>query len=450
LTSRVDRSFSPGSDHELTWTNKDLLLDSTDTGTYRWISRDDPRATDVRALESRIAVGSIAEGLGWRNLLIRGDALHALRALSHAAPYAANIVGKVRLVYIDPPFNKGQGFGQYPDSLLHSVWLSMFRDRLLELKPLLGPMASVWVHLDDAESHRARCVLDEVFGGEAFVSTIVWQKRTTRESRAAFSNNHDYIHVYAPAGARRWKTARNNLVDRSGRARNRDGDPRGPWVDAPFTAPGFRANQQYEIVNPAGIALRPPKGRSWYATRDVYESLLQENRIWFPRRGAGAPRLKRFPEQMAGLVPFSIWGTTETGTNDDATRHLLALFPDRDAFATPKPEALMERIIHVASDEGDVLLDYFAGSGTTLAVAHKMGRRWIGVEASGTTLNDYTLPRLSMVVRGEDPGGVSRLVGWQGGGGFQVLDVAPSEPDGHRPIVDEERLSVPAAASRPG
>lgn len=418
---RMDRVSSAGLDYELTWTNKHLLLDSTEAG-YRWVERDDPRAIAPRVLERvrDVTAPGVDPLSGLPNMAIRADALHALKALADT-----DAAGRVRLCYIDPPFNTSQGYGQYPDSLRHSVWLSMLRDRLMALKPLLAPMGSVWVHLDDAEMHRARLVLDEVFGVDAFVATVVWQKRTTRESRAAFSNNHDYIHVYAPAGPRRWKSARNPLAARVDNLANRDSDPRGPWRDAPFTAPGYRVNQQYEIVTPAGVPLRPPKGRSWFATQEVYETLLRENRIWFPRNGAGSPRIKRFTEQLAGLVPFSIWGPHETGTNDDATRHMLELFPERDAFATPKPEALLQRVIHVASDPNDLVLDFFAGSGTTLSVAHKMGRQWIGVETSRDVFDAYFVPRLEAVVAGRDRGGITSSLAWNGGGGFRILGVEP-------------------------
>ena len=303
-------------------------------------------------------------------------------------------------MYIDPPFNTGQSFAQYEDALDHASWLSMFRDRLLAVRPVLAPTASVWVHLDDAEAHHARCVLDEVFGAEAFVATVIWQKRTTRESRTAFSSNHDYIHVYSPAGPKKWKTARNLLPRDPSSFRNRDKDPRGPWADAPFTAPGFRANQQYEIVNPAGISLRPPKGRSWYATEPVYRRLQEENRLWFPRGGEGLPRMKLFPHEAKGLVPFSIWTAGEVGTNDDAKRQLMGMFPHLEAFATPKPERLLERIVQIATDPGDLVLDFFAGSGTTAAVAQKLGRRWIAVERSVSTTIDYVLPRSAQ----RDPG----------------------------------------------
>lgn len=395
---------------ELTWTNKHLELRSDGDEGYCWGEPGAPCEVEVAPVA---AVGSDAVS----GHFLVGDSLDALRSLkNHSAVPAEGI----RLVYIDPPFNTGQAFAQYADSLAHSVWLSMLRDRLLAVRPLLGPTASVWLHLDDVEQHRARCVLDEVFGADAFVATVVWQKRNTRESRSAFSSNHDYIHVYAPAGPQRWKRSRNLLPKGVDSLRNRDGDPRGPWADAPFTAPGFRANQHYDIVNPAGEILRPPKGRSWYATRPVYEQLVKENRIWFPREGAGLPRIKMFPEHLRGLVPFSLWGPDEGGTNDDAKRHLMAMFPDVDAFATPKPEALLERIIHIASDPGDVVLDFFAGSATTAAVAHKMQRRWIAVERSLTTASTFSIPRLARVVAGIDVGGVTAQTGWSGGGAFAV------------------------------
>lgn len=398
---------------ELNWTNKHLELRADGVDSYRWVEASPPVDADFE----HVAVIGTDDPTG---RLVVGDSLDALRGLeAHGAVPPEG----VRVVYIDPPFNTGQAFAQYADALTHSVWLSMIRDRLLAVKPLLGPSASVWLHLDDVEQHRARCVLDEVFGADAFVATVVWQKRTTRESRSAFSSNHDYIHVYAPAGPQRWKRSRNLLPKGDGSLRNRDGDPRGPWADAPFTAPGYRANQHYDIVNPAGEVLRPPKGRSWYATRPVYEQLVRENRIWFPRDGAGLPRIKMFPEHLRGLVPFSLWGPDEGGTNDDAKRHLMAMFPDVQAFATPKPEALLERIIHIASDPGDVVLDFFAGSATTAAVAHKMQRRWIAVERSPTTASTFAVPRLAKVVAGSDRGGVTVKTGWCGGGAFAVETV---------------------------
>ncbi|QGG96683.1 site-specific DNA-methyltransferase [Actinomarinicola tropica] len=423
------------SDLELRWTNKDLELHAVGDRAYEWLSRSDERAAAPVSLREITTLGH--EDDRPSGTIVVGDALHALRALTRVPE--GHGAGGVRLVYIDPPYNTGQAFAQYADSLTHSAWLSMLRDRLVALKPLLSPLGSVWLHLDDAEQHRARCVLDEVFGPDAFVATIIWQKRTTRESRSAFSSNHDYIHVYAPAGPQKWKHSRNLLPKDPAELRNRDNDPRGPWADAPFTAPGFRANQHYAIVNPAGEVLQPPRGRSWYATQPVYERLRSENRIWFPRNGAGLPRLKLFPDQLKGLVPFSLWGPDEGGTNDDAKRHLMALFPDVEAFATPKPEQLLERIIHIGSDPGDLVVDFFGGSGTTAAVAHKMGRRWIAVERSLETVANFMIPRLTRVTRGEDSGGVTETVGWRGGGAFTVSEVAPTAGE-ERPLDWDEVL----------
>jgi adenine-specific DNA-methyltransferase len=407
-------------DIELVWPNKDQTLYASGALGYEWLTDDDKRRSEpLRSLvlETQGRVPSVFE-----NVLAVGDGMDVLDVL--ALDPAVMGTG-IRLLYIDPPFNTGKTFRQYGDSLQRAVWLSMMRDRLQAVKPHLAPNASVWVHLDDSEVHRARAIMDEVFGEAAFVASVVWQKKMSRDSRAAFSTNHDTILVYAPAGPRVWKTSRNLLIKDEGLLQNRDDDPRGPWADAPFTAPGFRANQQYDIVTPAGNTLRPPRGRSWYATQRTFDDLLAEDRIWFPKSGSGSPRLKLFAHQLRGLVPFSVWGAADTGTNDDAKRHLLELFPDREVFDTPKPESLLERIVHIATNPGDLVVDLFAGSGTTAAVAHKMRRRWIAVERSAQTVIDFTYPRLQRVVRGEDDGGISKQVSWGGGGSFKVVHVAP-------------------------
>ena len=326
----------------------------------------------------------------------------------------------------------------------------MLRDRLSALKPHLAADASIWVHLDDCEVHRARLVFDEVFGEEAFVSSVIWQKRTTRESRAAFSSNHDTILVYAPAGAKAWKASRNLLPKDASGLTNRDDDPRGPWADAPFTAPGIRPAQQYRIKTPSGRVLTPPRGRSWYATEPTFKKLLLENRIWFPKGGDGSPRLKLFNDQLRGLVPFTIWGSSETGTNDDAKRHLLSLFPTSSVFDTPKPEELIERIVHVASNEGDLVVDIFAGSGTTGAVAQKMGRRWLLAERNLHTVEKFTFPRLQAVIDGHDTGGITNALNWKGGGSFEVAYVPPKFGSGHstEDLESLERLALPLSAKR--
>jgi len=379
------------SDVELTWPNKHLTLRASGDDKYEWCATDDPRL-GVPLKVQVVDEGGISSA---DNVLVVGDGLDAVEALeSESRAFASGI----RVVYIDPPFNTQVNFRQYKDSMQRSAWLSMMRDRLAALSPHLREDASIWVHLDDAEVHRARALLDEIFGEGAFVSSIIWQKKMTRDSRAAFSSNHDTILVYAPSGPRRWKTSRNLLNKEDELLRNRDDDPRGPWSDAPFTAPGFRKAQHYDIVTPTGIVLRPPRGRSWYATEQTFKDLLGDDRIWFPRGGDGNPRIKLFAHQLRGLVPFTVWGASDIGTNDDAKRHLMALFPDKEVFDTPKPESLLERIIHIASNPGELVVDLFAGSGTTAAVAHKMRRRWITVERNVETVEEFVLPRLKAVI----------------------------------------------------
>lgn len=405
-------------DVQLVWPNKDLSLRASGQDGYEWVQPTDARLGQplkLSPLDDRAITSS-------SNVLAVGDGLDVIEALSQGTPA---FDGGIRLVYIDPPFNTQVNFRQYNDSMARSMWLSMMRDRLVALRPLLAADASVWVHLDDAEVHRARAIMDEVFGEQAFVASVIWQKKTTRDSRAAFSSNHDTLLVYAPSGPRRWKISRNLLVKDEAPLRNRDNDPRGPWADAPFTAPGYRKGQQYDIVTPAGEALRPPRGRSWYATEPTFRELLAEDRIWFPKGGSGSPRIKLFAHQLRGLVPFTVWGSADTGTNDDAKRHLLALFPEKEVFDTPKPESLIERIIHIATNPGELVVDIFGGSGTTATTAHKMHRRWILAERGPQTVLDFTVPRLERVLDGTDEGGITSTVDWKGGGDYGVVHVSP-------------------------
>jgi len=402
----------------LNWKNKHLVLRASGNHSYEWIN---PASTSSRKSTALVCLSqALPDGLS--NAVVVGDGIDAIEAIEETTDFLDD---KIRLVYIDPPFNTHADVESYCDSMNRSKWLSFLRDRLVALQPHLSEDASVWLHLDDREVHRARMILDEVFGEKAFVTSIAWQKKTTRDSRAAFSGNHDTILVYAPGGPRKWKRSRNLLPKDATELANKDNDPRGPWTDAPFTAPGFRAAQQYEIETPSGVKLSPPRGRSWYATEPTYRKLLKQNRIWFPKRGAGSPRLKLFGDQRRGLVPFTIWNSDDTGTNDDAKRHLMSLFPECPVFETPKPEQLLERIIFLASNSGELVVDLFGGSGTTAAVAHKMGRRWLLVERNVQTVIKFILPRLTAVQNGSDTNGISNAVGWKGGGSFEVAYAPP-------------------------
>ena len=426
---------------ELTWTNKHRRLLAHRNEGYEWVPPHDYRVSEVRLLRDAALVGRTrAEELrGSDNLLIRGDALNALVSLSQLPPFADEFVGRVRLAYIDPPFNTGQAFENYDDNLEHSVWLTMIRDRLVQIRRLLSEDGSVWLHLDDTQMHRARCVLDEVFGASNFVANVIWQKTYTRENRTDISIGHDNLIVYAVNKAL-WKKARNLLpASETQRSRysNPDSDPRGDWASLPVHAKaekGRRKEQFFTITLPSGRNVDPPPGRCWLYKRERYEEVVADGRIWYGEDGDSQPRLKKFwNEVQQGLVPISIWPHGEVGTTATAKNEILALFPQLTPFSTPKPEALIERIVHIASNPGDVVLDCFLGSGTTAAVAHKMGRRWIGVEWREDTVRDFALPRLRKVVEGEDRGGVTDLTGWTGGDGFRVLDVAPSmfeESDG--------------------
>ncbi|KRF44620.1 hypothetical protein ASH01_11550 [Terrabacter sp. Soil811] len=368
-----------------------------------------------------VNVGRVGEG-PVSGIVACGDGLDVIDALAAAGDLSEQ---SVKLLYIDPPFGSGKRFGHYVDTLAQSAWLSMMRDRLAAILPFLSADASIWVHLDETMSHKMRLILDDVLGEGGYVATVVWQKRLTVESRTAISVGHDPILVYAMGGPKHWKTVRNRVAGVVA-ASNRDGDPRGPWRDAPFTAPGFRPGQQYVIVNPAGVELTPSRGRSWFATEPVFRRLLQEGRIWWTKGGAGQPRMKNF-DIDALQVPGTIWGGRDVGTNDDAKRHLATLFPDASTlFDTPKPETLMARILHIGTNPGDLVVDLFAGSGSTAATAHKMGRRWITSERLKQTVETVLLPRLSHVVAGTDSGGISAATRWCGGGAFRVVTVPPT------------------------
>ena len=417
---------------ELTWTNKHRRLLAYEDGSYVWVDPSDYRVAEVRLLDDAGAVGEVGPNAdrATDNLLIRGDALNALTSLAELPEFATEYVGKVQLAYLDPPFNTQQSFLQYDDALEHSVWLTMIRDRLAQVKRLLAPTGSVWVHCDDYEQHRLRVVLDEVFGPDRFIATVVWQKRYSRDNRPAIGPVHDYIHVYAPMGGA-WKTIRNRIARdmRSARQyRNPNNDPNGPWRGIPLDVQAGHAtkSQFYEVTTPGGAVHRPSAGRAWSVTKPRLEELISEGRVYFGKDGKGKPNLVRYLKDDEGLVPWTWWPHEEVGHNDESKRELLSLFPGREPFSTPKPERLMHRIIEIGSDPGDIVLDCFLGSGTTAAVAHKLGRRWLGVEASPETVSEFAHPRLARVVEGSDSGGITEAVEWVGGGGFRSIDVAPS------------------------
>lgn len=355
------------------------------------------------------------------NLLIHGDNLLALKALE--SKYA----GTVKCVFIDPPYNTGSAFTHYDDGVEHSMWLTLIRDRLEVIRTLLAEDGSLWITIDDNEAHYLKVMCDEIFGRRSFVGNCVWQKRYARDNNSALGNAHDHILLYA-RNPDCFKAIRNKLQPDAktlAAYKNPNNDPKGAWQSISFTGAGYRPNQMYRIVGPNGREHFPPEGRHWATLEPEYERLKAEGRFWFGQDGNGVPRLIRYLSEVEGLVPSTWWTHEDVGHNDEAKKEIHSLFGKVNAFDTPKPERLLQRVIHIATNPGDLVLDSFAGSGTTGAVAHKMGRRWIMVEL-GEHCHTHIVPRLKKVVDGQDPGGITKAVNWRGGGGFRYYRLAPS------------------------
>jgi adenine-specific DNA-methyltransferase len=379
-------------------------------------------ATAPAALVVTDEVGALGEH---PNFLVHGDCLDAMAALRGDPTYD----GAVRLAYVDPPFNTGERFADFHDAMERGTWLALMADRLRAAWGLLRPDGTLWVHCDDAEQAALRVLMDDLFGRASFVATVVWQRRYSRENRRAFSTAHDYLHVFAPAG-HEWKHHRNRLPrnDRPGTWRDGDGDPRGHWSTVSLVAQGGHGtkDQFYAIALPSGRVVEPPPGSCWRVTRERFAALERDGLIWCGPDGDNVPRRKVFRGDAQGLVPSTWWTHREAGHNAEASAELRRLFPGARPFSTPKPERLMARIVAIASDPGDLVLDPFLGSGTTAAVAHKAERRWIGIESSARTLERYAEPRLRAVLEARDPGGATGALEWAGGGGFLVATCPPA------------------------
>ncbi len=359
------------------------------------------------------------------NLLVQGDCLDAMSALA-GDPGCA---GAVRLAYLDPPFNTGERSRGYHDAFERRAWTSFMCARIEAAWSLLAADGSLWVHCDDAEQATLRVMLDDLCGRAAHVATVVWQRRYSRENRRAFSRAHEYLHVVAPAGAD-WKEYRNRLArnDKPGTWRNPDDDPRGSWSTVSFVVQGGHGtpSQFYPITLPSGRTVEPPKGSCWRVTAKRFEQLVAEGLVWFGPGGDNVPRRKVFVDDAKGLVPSTWWTHAEVGHTAEANAEQRRLFHETAPFSTPKPERLMQRMLEIATDEGDLVLDPFLGSGTTAAVAHKAERRWVGIELDATTVERFAAPRLRAVVEGVDRGGVSDALGWSGGGGFVHAVATPA------------------------
>jgi adenine-specific DNA-methyltransferase len=427
-----------------------------------WIGKENRPKLEPRILledPSKSYHASVRHGKSdlFDNRLIFGDNLLALKALE------AEFAGKIKCIYIDPPYNTGSAFTQYDDGIEHSLWLSLMRDRLEILRRLLREDGSIWINIDDVEGHYLKVLCDELFGRSNFIASFVWEKDKGGRGDADVSLSHDYIHCFAKEGSV-WRKTRNTLPrteTQLGRFRNPDDDPRGPWRQGDDgTAKSGSEKNRFPVTLPSGRVVVPPKGRYWAFAESTLKTARAEGRAYFGRDGDSLPIIKRYlSEVREGVAPRTWWTADEVGTNQGAKRdHLRKLLPDIEPFATPKPEGLLQRILTIATNPGDWVLDSFAGSGTTGAVAHKMGRRWIMIEL-GDHCHTHIIPRLKKVIDGDDLGGVSvvspmkasvslckacadnlcenckELVGesskggerlWYGGGGFRYYRLAPS------------------------
>lgn len=407
-----------------------------------WVNKSQAKAA-VGAVPTHLlqqeAVFGGSEDTPPENLLIQGDNLLALKAL---IPVYA---GRVKCIFIDPPYNTQSAFEHYDDKLEHSQWLSMMYPRLVLLRDLLAEDGSIWVTIDDNEGHYLKVLMDEVFGRANFVANVLWQKVFSPKNTARhFSVDHDHVLVFAKHGA----TWAPNEMPRSEKLnaayRNPDDDPRGPWTSGDLSARNFYGAGTYPITCPSGrIVDGPPNGMFWRVSKDKFAEMNADRRIWWGADGNNTPRIKRFlSEVKQGVVPQTLWLNAEVGNTQEAKKEVVALFGTEN-FMTPKPERLLQRALHIATNPGDLVLDSFLGSGTTAAVAHKMGRRYIGIEM-GEHARTHCVFRLQKVIDGEQ-GGISEAVGWKGGGGFRFCTLGQTAFDADGRINPEVRFGTLAA-----
>ncbi len=438
----------------INWINKEEALfyelnqEEGKGNTPYWVNRDDIRVKEARPLVFQKAFRAVekdkkgtlpgtdkefvveeitkeADALDIDNILIKGDNLLALNTLKKHFDKLPDSE-KVKAIFIDPPYNTGSAFEQYDDNLAHSEWLTLMRDRLIILRDLLSEEGSIWISIDDDESHYLKMLCDEVFGRENFVTNVVWEKKYSPQNDAKwFSDMHDHILVFAK-NKEIWRPVLLPRTDEmNSRYKNPDNDPRGDWKSSDMSVKTYNKNTDYPITTPSGRIVEPPKSRCWRVSKEKFEELVADNRIWFGEDGNNVPSVKKFlTEVKDGMTPKSLWSYSEVGHNQDA-RNEVKQIDSPTVFDTPKPEKLMQRIIYLASNEKDIVLDVFGGSGTTFSVAHKMKRRWIGTEI-GNHAETHIIPRMNGVIAGKDKIGISESVNWQGGGSFKYYHLGES------------------------
>ena len=388
-----------------------------------WYGKDQPIKVEPRLLIEAPALSNCVLDPDTENMLIHGDNLLTLKALEK------KFAGQVKCIYIDPPYNTGSAFEHYDDNLEHSQWLNLMRPRLEILWNLLSKEGSIWISIDDDEQAYLKVLCDELFGRSSFIASVIWQKRTSPDMRAVISDGHDYILAYAK-DKDLFKQCRNRLPlseEQRKSYKNPDDDPRGPWTSTDCTAQAGHgtAEQFYTLTTPAGRVIELPKSLCWRFTQERMEEEIAAGRIWLGEDGKGVPRKKTYLKDSIGVVPWTLWMNKEVGHNQEAKKEINTLFGSDNAFDTPKPERLIERIIHITTNPGDLVLDSFLGSGTTAAVAHKMGRRYVGIEM-GEHAYTHCKVRLDKVIAGEDQGGITKAQNWKGGGGYRFYELAPT------------------------
>jgi adenine-specific DNA-methyltransferase len=422
---------------ELTWIGK---YDEKPSAEPRLLIEDSKLSHGI------VETGFLPNGKPWNgNMLIHGDNLLALKALEE------NYTNAVKCIYIDPPYNTGNAFEHYDDGLEHSIWLSLMRDRLDILRNLLTDDGTIWISIDADESHYLKVLCDEVFGRRNFVDEVIWQRSYAPINlKKTLSRCHDAILVYAKNKTDGFELNRlPRSTDANDRYKNPDNDPRGVWKSSDLSVGPAVQENIYPITTPTGRVCLPPEGYSWRLSEPRFKEYVADNRIWFGPTGNNVPSIKRFlTEVKDGIVATTFWPYQEVGHNQDAKKEIKALGFD-SIFDTPKPEKLIERVITIASNEGDLVLDSFLGSGTTTAVAHKMKRRWIGIEL-GNHAYTHCAFRMNKVIDGKDPGGITESRGWKGGGGYKFYELAPSllkkDSHGHLVINKEYNADMLAAA----
>lgn len=350
------------------------------------------------------------------NLIIKGNNLLALHSLKE------RFAEKVKCIYIDPPYNTGGDSFKYNDRFNHSTWLTFMKNRLEVAKELLSEDGTIWINIDDDEGHYVKIIADNIFGRENFVNTVIWEKKYTVANDATwFSDNHDLILVYAKNKGI-WRP---NLLERTEEMnkayKNPDNHPKGVWKSTPLHAKsGSDTNFSYTFKN--GVVWTPPVGTYPRFSRDRLRELEEDGAIWFGRSGTSIPSRKTFLSELTnqGIPARTIWNFSEVGHNHEASTEIRNL-GFSGLFDTPKPEKLLQRIIHIASNENDIVLDFFMGSATTQSVSMKMNRRFIGIEQMDY-INSVSVPRLQKVIEGEQ-GGISKVVDWKGGGSFVYAEL---------------------------